>query len=59
MIEPYGFTIAIGALWDFPSPRPFVGGSGFGYCDSVQLDAKGLRVLGCQSIGDVLVPGGS
>ena len=58
VIEPYGFTCAIGALWDFPSPRPFVGGPGFGYCDSVQLDTKGLRVLGCQRIGDVLVPGG-
>ena len=57
VIEPYGFTCAIGAIWDFPSARLFVGSSGFGYCDGVQLDAKGLRVLGCQSIGDVLVPG--
>jgi hypothetical protein len=58
VIEPYGFTCALGALWNFPSRTPLFEGSGFGYCDGVQLDAKGFRVLGCQSIGDVLVPGG-
>ncbi|HEY7342851.1 MAG TPA: hypothetical protein VH591_18405 [Ktedonobacterales bacterium] len=60
VIEPYGFTCAVGALWNRGSRAPFgIGnGPGIGYCGSVRLEADGLRILGCQFLGDVLVPGG-
>jgi hypothetical protein len=48
VIEPYGFTCAIGVIGNLRA----------GYCGSVRLEAKGLRVLNCQGIGDVFVPGG-
>jgi hypothetical protein len=57
VIEPYGFTCVVGAIWTERS-RPLLSGiPQLGYCGSVQLDAKGLHVLGCQGIGDVFVPG--
>ncbi|HEY1388014.1 MAG TPA: hypothetical protein VGF38_05675 [Ktedonobacterales bacterium] len=61
VIEPYGFTCAVGALWrrSGHTPFPFSGGPGIGYCGGVQLAANGLSVRGCQSIGDVFVPGGA
>lgn len=59
VIEPYGFTCAVGAHWNQSSRALFIAnGPGIGYCGSMRLEADGLRVLGCQFIGDVLVPGG-
>lgn len=60
VIEPYGFTCAIGVLWRRSSHAPsLLSGPGIGYCGGVRLEANGLRVLGCQSIGDVFVQGGA
>lgn len=58
VIEPYGFTCAVGTLWQTGGRVPFSGSPGIGYCGSVRLEANGLRVLGCEYIGNVFVPGG-
>jgi len=60
VIEPYGFTCAIGALWRRSGHAPpLFSGPGIGYCGDVRLETNGLRVLGCQGIGDVFVPDGA
>lgn len=55
VIEPYGFTCAVGVIWNRGGLTPFNNGAGIGYCSSVRLDAGSLEVLGCQNIGDVFV----
>jgi hypothetical protein len=55
VIEPYGFTCAVGALWNVGRRSP-LGNAGVGYCGGVRLQADGLHVLGCQQIGDVGIP---
>jgi hypothetical protein len=57
VIEPYGFACAIGVLWNGGSTRPFGGSAGVGYCSSARQEADGLQVLGCQSLGDITLPG--
>lgn len=58
VIEPYGFTCAVGVFWSVGGTRLFSGGPGIGYCSGLRLEANGLRVLGCQSVGTIFVPGG-
>jgi hypothetical protein len=54
VIEPYGFTCAIGLLWHSGGRIAL---SGVGYCSSLHQDADGsLRVLGCQYVGNVTMP---
>jgi hypothetical protein len=57
VIEPYGFTCAVGAIWTSRGHTLFNGIPEIGYCGSVRLETNGLRVLGCQGVGDVFVPG--
>jgi hypothetical protein len=60
VIEPYGFTCAVGVIAHMSGAHnPFSGIPGVGYCGGMRLEANGLRMLDCQSIGDVFVPGGA
>lgn len=60
VIEPYGFTCAVGDIWRIPSgiTVPHLT-NGVGLCfGGVHQKSDGLHVVGCQSTGDYFVPGG-
>jgi hypothetical protein len=59
VIEPYGFTCALGMISIISGRTPLSGVPELGYCGGVRLEANGLRVLDCQGIGDVFVAGGA